>query len=440
MPADPLSAAGPIALLPIAVTLSLALWLRNVIVGLFAGVCVGVAQLGLAEGGAAALPVVLPEVIREHLVPQITDGYNAGVLVLLVFIGGFVALVEHSGGAGAFARAFAHRLAGRASVQLATWGAGIAIFFSDLGTPLIAGPVFRPLADRMRVSRQKLALILDATASPVAILIPFIGWGVYVMGLIRQAFDDIGSEASDYLAFVAAIPFQFYAWLAIASVPLVALGRCDWGPMARVESQAQTAAEAGVDSATGSESALTFDHPAARPSLVWLPLLAMALTLLALLGPSGFPLRPVPGAEFRAGLASAYLVAAAVLVLLSALQGVRRPMANVEIYLRGMGGMMSIAITLVLAWTLADVGRMLGAPQYVTAALADGLAPALLPGLVFCVGGIISFATGSSWGTFAILMPLTIPAAHALGAPLAVCIAAVLSGGLFGDHSSPISE
>ncbi|MEM1435775.1 MAG: Na+/H+ antiporter NhaC family protein, partial [Pseudomonadota bacterium] len=126
--------------------------------------------------------------------------------------------------------------------------------------------------------------------------------------------------------------------------------------------------------------------------------------------------------------------------LLSALQGVRRPMANVEIYLRGMGGMMSIAITLVLAWTLADVGRMLGAPQYVTAALADGLAPALLPGLVFCVGGIISFATGSSWGTFAILMPLTIPAAHALGAPLAVCIAAVLSGGLFGDHSSPISE
>lgn len=424
---------GPLSLLPVLVTLGLALASRNVILGLFAGVCTGVLQLG----GAAPWRL-LPTVIGEHLVPQVTDSYNAGVLVLLVFIGGFVALVERSGGAAAFARAFAHRLHSGARVQLGAWAGGIAIFFSDLGTPLIVGPVFRPLADRLRLSRQKLALILDATASPVAILIPFIGWGVYVMGLLRKAFDGAALERSEYAAFVAAIPFQFYAWLAIFTVPLLALGGRDWGPMAAAEQASARGETTGFDAAAAATD--DQDHPAARASLVWVPLLAMALTLLALLGPSGFPLRPVPGAEFRAGLASAYLVAAMVLVALSAWQGVRRPLENLSIYLAGMGGMMGVAVTLVLAWTLSDVGDALGAPGYVSGLLAGTLPPGLLPLLVFLVGAAVSFATGSSWGTFAILVPLAVPAALALDAPLAVTVAAVLSGGLFGDHASPISE
>ena len=174
-------------------------------------------------------------VVGEHLVPQVTDSYNAGVLVLLAFIGGFVALVERSGGASAFARAFAHRISSGRRVQLGAWAGGIGIFLLDLGTPLIVGPVFRPLVDRLRISRQKLAFILDSTASPVAILVPFIGWGVYVMGLLRKAFDAQGAQVSEYDAFVAAIPFQFYAWLAIATVPIVALSQRDWGPMAVVE-------------------------------------------------------------------------------------------------------------------------------------------------------------------------------------------------------------
>ena len=421
------------SLLPVLVTLVLALSTRNVIVGLFAGVCTGVLQLG------GTSPVrLLPTVIGEHLVPQVTDSYNAGVLVLLVFIGGFVALVERSGGAAAFARAFAHRLSSAARVQLGAWAGGIAIFFSDLGTPLIVGPVFRPLADRLRISRQKLALILDATASPVAILIPFIGWGVYVMGLLRKAFDAEGLGLSEYAAFVAAIPFQFYAWLAIATVPIVVLGGRDWGPMAVAERARRDGDTSGFD-ATATDAAV-HDHPNAQASLVWLPLLAMAVTLLVILGPSGFPLRPVPGSEFRAGLSSAYLAAAVVLVVVSALQGVRRPLENLTIYLAGMGGMMSVAVTLVLAWTLSDLGSALGAPAFVSGVLAGTLPPALLPLLVFLVGAVVSFSTGSSWGTFAILVPLAVPAALALDAPLAVTVAAVLSGGLFGDHTSPISE
>jgi Na+/H+ antiporter NhaC len=269
------------ALIPVAVTLLLSLWTRNVIVGLFAGVCIGTGQLG----GFAPL-TLLPRVVTEALVPQLTDSYNAGVLVLLVFIGGFVALVEQSGGAGAFARRVAHRVTSPLRAQLGAWIGGILIFFSDLGTPLIVGPVFRPLTDRLRVSRQKLALILDATSSPVAVLIPFIGWGVYAMGLIQKAFTELGTDApgAEYAAFVAAIPFQFYAWLAIATVPLVALSGRDWGAMADAEAAAARGTPIGND--IGLEGLP--DHPDARASLVWMPLVAMGTTLLVVLGPLDF--------------------------------------------------------------------------------------------------------------------------------------------------------
>ncbi|HSG91033.1 MAG TPA: Na+/H+ antiporter NhaC family protein [Pseudomonadales bacterium] len=423
------------ALLPVAVTLVLSLWTRNVIVGLFAGVCVGTAQLG-PLGPLTLLMTLIPRVVTDALVPQLTDTYNAGVLVLLVFIGGFVALMEQSGGAGAFARRVIHLVTSPLRAQLGAWLGGILIFFSDLGTPLIVGPVFRPLTDRLGVSRQKLALILDATASPVAILIPFIGWGVYSMGLIRQAFDAMGSTESDYAAFVATIPFQFYAWLAIATVPIVALSGRDWGAMRSAESAAARGEASGTETTVEAPP----DHPAARPSLVWMPLVAMGVTLLATLGPLGFPFEAVPGSAFRAGLATAYFVAAAVLIALAALQGVRRPMANVTIYLRGMSNMMGVAVTLVLAWALSDIGTALGAAEFVAHLLSGGFPPALLPACVFVAGGLISFATGSSWGTFAILMGLVIPAAAQIGAPMTLCIAAVLSGGLFGDHASPISE
>ncbi|GAA4886416.1 hypothetical protein [Ferrimonas pelagia] len=129
--------------------------------------------------------------------------------MLLVFIGGFVALMERSGGGTAFALRIAHWVKTRLRAQCAAWAGGIAIFFSDLGTPLIVGPVFRPLFDQLKLSRQKLAFIIDSTASPVAILIPFIGWGVYIMGLLQKEFTALALDTTDWQAFIRAIPFQF---------------------------------------------------------------------------------------------------------------------------------------------------------------------------------------------------------------------------------------
>ena len=250
---------GLSSLAPVIATLFVALYLRNVLVGLFAGVVV--ATLMVSDAG---ILMFLPTLVRDHLVPEVADSYNASVLVLLAFIGGFVKLVETSGGGTAFARAASHWVSTRARAQIGAWFGGIAIFFSDLGTPLIVGPVFQPLVDRLRVSRQKLAFVLDSTSSPVAILIPFIGWGVFIMSVIASAFEASGVAMSEWDAFVAAIPYQFYAWLAIAIVPMLTVLRFDYGPMATAEADTgDTLAESTVvDEAR---------HDNAKPILIWLP-------------------------------------------------------------------------------------------------------------------------------------------------------------------------
>jgi Na+/H+ antiporter NhaC len=418
---------GFTSLLPVLLTLAVALAARNVLVGLFTGVFVGVAMLG--QGTLAGF---LPMLIKEHLVPEVADSYNASVLVLLAFIGGFVKLVESSGGGAAFARAATRWVASRARAQIGAWLGGIMIFFSDLGTPLIVGPVFQPLTDRLRVSRQKLAFILDSTSSPVAILIPFIGWGVFIMSVIADAFAANAVEANEYTAFVSAIPFQLYAWLAITMIPLVTFLDFDFGPMRDAEravATAETIEPNTVDAGTGG-----------RPMLVWLPLAVLGVSLFTMLGRLGFPFEQVAGSDFRAGLAAAYFLAAVTLVALLVGMQLRTLTASFSIYIEGMTSMLPIAATLVLAWALGAVSEQLGTGAYVAALAGQGIAGWALPAVTFGLAAIISFATGSSWGTIIIMMPLAVPSALATDASMAVTIGAVLSGGLFGDHSSPVSE
>lgn len=424
------------SLIPIVITLGLSLYTRNVIIGLFSGVFVGVLMLH----GFNPL-TGLSTMVTDHIVPELTDSYNAGVLVLLAFIGGFVALMEKSGGGAAFARSINTWVKNKMQAQFAAWVGGIAIFFSDLGTPLIIGPVFRPLTDRLKISRQKLAYIIDSTSSPVAILVPFIGWGVYIMSLMSQEFTALDLNENEFTAFIRTIPFQFYAWLAVVLVPLLAYLQLDFGPMRDAEIAAQQQQSPDSDNrstqAGGSEA---FTHPNAKPVLVWAPLCVLAVVLCVLLVPLGFPAQQVSGAAFRAGLSTAYFSAAALLIVLMANLKVRPVLQSIDVYLKGMAGMTLVAVTLLLAWALSDLGRDLGAAAYISSVAQASLPAWLLPAIVFLLSAVISFATGSSWGTFAIMFPLVIPTAVTIGAPLYVCMGAVLSGGLFGDHSSPISE
>ncbi len=253
------------------------------------------------------------------------------------------------------------------------------------------------------------------------------------MSVIADAFSASGITTSEWDAFVAAIPYQLYAWLAIAMVPVLTALKFDYGSMAQAEKEAATKILARPISPLS-------DNSKAKPVLVWLPLLVLGITLFATLNHHGFPFEQVAGSDFRAGLSAAYFLAAVVLVILIVYTGVQNLLDTFARYIEGMTGMMPIAATLVLAWTLGTVSEALGTGSYVAELARDGLPGGLLPAVVFLLAAIISFATGSSWGTIIIMMPLAIPAALATDAALPVAIGAVLSGGLFGDHSSPVSE
>lgn len=426
---------GIISILPVVLAIIIAIKLKNVIPALFMGVFSGVLIL---TGGHPITAITT--MIKTYLFTQVADSYNAGVLVLLVFIGGFVGLMEKSGGAAAFAQKMTKIVNNRFKVQLSAWLGGIIVFFSDLGTPLIVGPISEPLFDKLRVSREKLAWIIDSTASPIAILVPFIGWGVYVMGLIQKEFQALGIAESDWSAFIHAIPFQFYPLLAAIMVPIVAYTGYEFSAMARAEKRTLDTGERYWPHSKPLRHANDERNANSKAILIWLPLIILFVTLFGILGPLGFPLKKVPGSAFRTALSTGYLFAAVTIISLMVYYKVKTLSESFDIYFSGMNKMMNVAVILVLAWALGSVGKSLGTANYIIE-VTNGTLPGWgVPAVIFLIGGVMSFATGSSWGTFAILMPIVIPMAVTLGAPLHVCIGAVLSGGLFGDHCSPISD
>ncbi|KAB7705302.1 sodium:proton exchanger [Bacillus aerolatus] len=429
---------GWLSLIPPVLAIIAAIMTKNVIISLFLGSFSGV--LILTKGAPLT---ATKTIIGDYIFAQLTDSYNAAVLVLLVFIGGFVALMEKSGGAAAFAEKVIGFLNTRAKTQMAAWFGGIIIFFSDLGTPLLVGPIFEKVFDKAKISREKLAWIVDSTSSPVAVLIPFIGWGVYIMGLIQKEFEGLKIAESDWDAFIQAIPYQFYPILAVLMVPLVAFSKLEFGAMARAEKRVQ---ETGALHWPNSkplrkpENMKELEKTKSKPILIWLPLLVLLVTLFGMLIPLGFPFQKIDGSDFRVALSTAYLFAGLLLIFMMVYYKVKKLGEAFDIYVSGMQKMMTVAVTLVLAWSLGTVIKNLGTANYIVENMDGNVPVFLVPVILFIAGACMSFATGSSWGTFAIMMPLAIPMAFHLDASLYICIGAVLSGGVFGDHCSPISD
>lgn len=428
---------GVWSLVPLILAIILAIVTKNIIVALFSGLFVGV----LILVGGRPLEATT-ETIGNFIFPQVADSYNAAVLVLLFIIGGFVALMEKSGGGAALAARAMKLINTRVKAQLSAWVGGIIIFFSDLGTPLIVGPVFEKIFDRAKISREKLAWIIDSTASPVAVLIPFIGWGVYIMGLIKQEFDLLNITTSEFSTLVQVIPFQFYAILVVIMVPLVVLTKLDFGPMARAERRVLETGKLYWPESKPlrkAESEQEYNQ-GSRAILVWLPLLVLFVTLFGLLVTHGFPFEPVPGSDFRISLSTAYLFAAITIIILLLVFKLKKFGEIFDIYTTGMQKMTYVAVTLILAWSLGKVINEMGTAAFIVEVMKGNIPAFIVPAILFVVGAVMSFASGTSWGTFALMMPIAIPMAVGLDAHLLACIGAVLSGGIFGDHCTPISD
>lgn len=428
---------GVLSLLPALIAILLAFITKNVIISLFLGALTGVFVIT----GMQPLDSVTT-LIGDYIFVQLTDSYNAAVIALLVFIGGFVSLMENSGGAVAFAKSVSKFINTRVKAQLATWIGGIIIFFSDIGTPLIIGPIFESTYDKLKISREKLAWILDSTATPVAVLIPFIGWGIYIMGLINQEFTRLDIAESDLSAFMNAWPYFIYPILAVLIVPLVVILKRDFGPMKPAEKRTVEKEERYWSNSTPLRRPATdiSSENGSHPMLIWLPLVVLMVTLFGLLIPQGFPFEAIEGSAFRIALSTAYLFASITLIVLMLAFKVKKFKETFDIYTNGMQRMVNVIVIIVLAWAIGTVMEEMGTANYIVQVIDGNVSLTLVPLLIFIVGAVMAFASGTSWGTFAIMLPIAIPIAAELDISIYICIGAVISAGIFGDHCSPISD
>ncbi len=422
-----------ISILPPLLAIALAIGTRQVYLSLAGGIWLGwtiLASWNPAAGVAESI---------EAAVRVLSDPYDAGVIMFTLVIGALIATLSSSGGVAGFV-AWLERnrwVDNGRRAQLLAWLTGVLIFIESNITVLVAGSVSRPLFDRYRVSREKLAYLIDSTSAPICILIPLNAWGAYNLGILNG----LGVE-NPLDVFLRSIAYNFYAFAAVILALMVVLARLDWGPMKRAEARAAKGEVLSPGAMPIMDEGIlgSGDDAPIPPRAVNMVVPVVVLVALMPLG-----LWATGDGDLRAGDGSIAvlwgslggLAAAWILLLAQRAYSVNE---LVKIALRGAGGLVPLALILLLALALGDVTGELGTGQYV-AGLAEGvLTPVWLLPLAFLVSSAIAFSIGSSWGTFAIMIPIMVPAAAALQLDLAPFLAAALSGGIFGDHCSPISD
>jgi len=423
---------GFLSLVPPVLTIVVALYSKNVLLALVCGIMSGSLILTNFNPFDAILNAIEHQVLKE-----VSNGTQVQVILTIFIIGGFVKLLEVSGGAGAFARKMTSIVNSRAKAQLLAWLSGLGIFFTDSGNSLIVGPLYRSVFDEFNICREKLAYILDTTSSPISILIPFIGWGAYIMSLIEKSYAEIGLSENAFTVLIKVIPYQFYAFLALATVPIVILMGKEYGPMRHT--QARFMAELEMDKPSNAVESSANDQAEDRISIFLYPLGVMLLLVGGLItwhATHG----GISGVHIRSSLVIAYLSAS-----FTSMEMMRRYQAisyteSMGVFIKGAESLLYISIVLVLAWSLSSVTKDIHTADYIASLMTGSVAPMYFPMIVFALGALISLSTGSSYGTFAILMTIAVPVGFELGASMYLTIAAVLSGGLFGDHVSPISD
>ncbi len=367
------------------------------------------------------------------------DEGNAKVIVFTLVMGALIATLNASGGVRGFVRWLEHRrwVTGGGRAEFLAWVIGVVIFIESTITVLVAGSVCRPLFDRYRRSREKLAYLIDSTSAPICILIPLNAWGAYNLGILSEL------EVDDPLAvFLGSIPYNFYAFAAVLLALSAVLFRLHLGPMKAAEERAARGEKLWPGrAALVDESAVSGGEDASaepRAAHMVVPILVLvALMPLGLWITGGGDLREGSGSTSVLWASLGALAAAWALLLARRTFSLEK---LVGIALRGAGGLVPLAIILALALALGATARELGTGAYVASAVSGTLPPVVFLPLVFVVSSVIAFSIGSSWGTFAIMIPIAVPASLGMGLEPSPFLAAVLAGGIFGDHCSPISD
>ncbi len=424
------------ALIPPVVAIALALVTKEVYSSLFVGILIG----GLFYSGFT-FETTITHVFQDGIVGVLSDSYNVGILVFLVVLGVMVCLMNKAGGSAAFGRWASVHIKSRAGAQLATILLGVLIFIDDYFNCLTVGSVMRPVTDKHNISRAKLSYLIDATAAPICIIAPISSWAAAVTGFVE------GEDG--FSIFIRAIPFNYYAILTIVMMVTIVIMKIDYGPMKLHETNALSGdlyttpdrpyanAEEDVDESKGTVVDLAF------PIVVLIVCCVIGMIYTGgFFGGAGF-VEAFSNSDASVGLMLGSFFALVITIVFYAVRKVLKFSESMACVPDGFKAMVPAILILTFAWTLKAMTDSLGAAEYVAGVMesaSDGLVN-LLPAIIFLVGCFLAFATGTSWGTFGILIPIVVNVFAGTNETMMIMsISACMAGAVCGDHCSPISD
>lgn len=449
---------GFLSLLPPVIAIVLAIWTRQVFISLLFGIWLGwliLSDFNLWEGSFATV---------EGLVNVFQSPGNTRTIMFCALVGGLIIFIQASGGVEGFIQRVNRLLeryeakqsgSNRVIIQFLAWLTGLLIFVESSISVLTVGALYRPVFDRLGIPREKLAYIADSSSAPSSILIPFNGWGAFIMGLLlTQGFDN------PFRVMAGALVYNFYPMLALILVLVIIFTGKDFGPMAKAERRAREEGKLLADGATpmvADELTDVTTKEGVRPRAfnMVIPIVIMVAMMPIMLAVTGWAsaLEEYPGGSFGQklfhaignGSGSTSVLIAVLTALLGSMilyrvQGLFRTKEMIDMTLKGISGMMPLTLLMLLAFAIGTVCSELGTGQYVADITKAWLSPSLVPFILFLTSCFIAFSTGTSWGTFAIMIAIAVPMAQQMNANIYLSIAAAIGGGVFGDHCSPISD
>jgi len=441
------------SLLPPLLAIVLAFVFKEVISSLVIGIFTGCLLLLPGSPGTAFL-----ELPNTLFINALSDRGHAGIVLFSLMLGGMVGVMANSGGMSALVKVLGNRINTRRGGQLTSWVMGLIIFFDDYANTLLVGNTLRPYTDKLKISRAKLAYIVDSTAAPVASIAVISTWVGFEVGLLKDAFEALPLQVDAYIIFLTSIPYSSYSIFALLMVASIAFWNRDIGAMHKVETLAQSGEDVTTqDKKQGLEEPSNPEKYSIIIALIPIVLVvSMTFGGLYLTGkwnsPESTELFEILGNSDSAvvllsasftGLISAFILSVIILQ-----KSVNKVSSGI---IEGIRSMMPAMIILILAWSMGEVCDRLGTADFIVNAVSDNLSPFLIPTILFLVSGLVAFSTGTSWGAMAILIPVAIPIAFHIPMDSGVSqsmaqgilygsVGAVLAGATFGDHCSPISD
>jgi Na+/H+ antiporter NhaC len=424
-------ARGILSLLPVVLALFLAFRTKDAVFSLVIGCLLGVILAGFDPATG------LSKLFQNAL----GNADFIWVMMIEVAVGIMVAFYLRAGVIGGFAEWAGTKIRTRRAASGFGWLLGIFVFFSDYFSPLFSGPIARPLTDKYKVSREMLAYTLDSGSAPVCTLIPLTGWAVYIAGLLK-GYGPIETAADGMSVFVKAIPYNFYGWFAVILAGLIAYGIIpNYGPMRKAELRAKNEGKVIRDGATpltGEEMDLIKPIPDKKVNLF----VFLVVPVLIVIGIALGTFMILGSTKILEAFFAAVMFQAVAMSFGGYFKGVKDGM---DVAVNGIKAVLPAILILALAYCINTISKSLGAQQFIISLTQNWMTAGMLPVITFITGALISFFTGTSWGTYAILTPFVLPVAMNLSggdinSVVLATVGAVVGGGLFGDHCSPVSD